>query len=214
MGSGTGHWLELLHSPDRFLVGVDFSNGMLAQAQNKGVPAHLVQGAARELPVKPGEIDFVYCVNALHHFTSPEAFISEAHRALRPGGILAILGSDFPASREDWYIYKYFKGVYETDKKRFPPWETVAGWLEKTGFEGRNLVEVEHICEHKKGVDVLRDPFLQKYACSQLALLSEEAYQDGLKEIKSDLVMAEEKDQVILFKSEIAIMMLSGSKSN
>jgi SAM-dependent methyltransferase len=185
---------------------------MLAQAQAKGVAAQLVQGAARELPIKPGEMDLVYCVNALHHFTSPETFISEAHRALRPGGILAILGSDFPASREDWYIYKYFKGVYETDIKRFPPWRTVAGWLKKTGFKIRDLVQVEHILEHKKGTDVLRDPFLQKHACSQLALLSEEAYQEGLRAIKSDLVTADDKDREIVFKSEVAIMMLSGRK--
>jgi len=214
VGCGTGHWLELLLTPNRFLVGVDYSNGMLDQAQVKGVPAQLVQGAARELPVKPGEMDFVYCVNALHHFTSPESFISESHRALRSGGMLAIIGSDFPARREDWYIYKYFKGVYETDLKRFPPWETVAGWLEKTGFVVRDLVQVEHIREYKKGADVLRDPFLQKHACSQLALLSKEAYQEGLRTIKSDLVTAKDQDQEIIFISKIAIMMLSGSKSD
>ena len=57
VGSGTGHWLELLYAADRFLVGVDYSRGMLTQAQEKGVPVNLVQGAAQQVPVKSGEFD-------------------------------------------------------------------------------------------------------------------------------------------------------------
>jgi ubiquinone/menaquinone biosynthesis C-methylase UbiE len=180
VGCGTGHWLELLYSPERILLGVDYSRGMLAQAQEKGVPANLVQGAARQLPVKSGEFDFVYCVNALHHFASPKTFIDEAYRALAPGGILAILGSNFLAGKENWYIYQYFDGVYEADLNRFPPWEEVTNWLKQTG--------------------------------SQLAMLSDAAYQNGLSKIKSDLELAENDGREIVFKTEIAIMMLSGRK--
>ena len=214
VGCGTGHWLELLHRADRFQVGVDYSRGMLTQAQAKGVPAQLVQGAARQLPLRSGEMDLIYCLNALHHFTSPENFIDEAKRVLRPGGILSIIGSDFPTSREDWYIYKYFNGVYEADLEHFPPWEKIAYWLEKAGFIKHELVEVENIREHKKGADVLLDPFLQKHACSQLALLSEQDYQEGLRKIESDLRLADENSQEIIFKSEIAIMILSCSKAH
>ncbi|UCF28438.1 MAG: methyltransferase domain-containing protein [Chloroflexota bacterium] len=213
VGSGTGHWLEFLNAPDRFLVGLDYSRGMLSNAQIKGVSADLVQGDAGQLPVKPGEFNFVYCVHALHHFASPESFIVEAQRMLYSGGVLAILGSDFPANRENWYIYEYFEGVYETDINRFPPWKDVVGWMVKDGFELIELDEVEHILDYKKGADVLRDPYLQKHACSQLALLSDGAYQEGMSKIESDLVQAEEDGRQIVFKSEIAIMMLSGRKA-
>ena len=72
---------------------------------------------------------------------------------------------------------------------------------------------MEHICEYRKGAEVLYDPFLQKHACSQLALLSEEAYQEGLDKIKADLLLAGENGEGITFISEIAIMMLTGCRS-
>lgn len=213
VGCGTGHWLELLISADRFLFGIDYSRGMITRAWEKGVPAMFVQGDASQLPVKSRAFDLVYCVNALHHFAFPESFIKESHRVLNTDGILAIMGAKFPGNRENWYIYQYFEGVYEIDQDRFPPWEKVAGWLERAGFELRELVAVEHINDQKNGVEVLGDPFLQKHACSQLALLSDRAYQAGLSKIKSDLNLAMQEGREILFKSEIVIMMLSGRKT-
>lgn len=212
VGCGTGHWLEVLSAPDRSLIGVDYSRGMLAQAQVKHIPAQLVHGVARQLPFKSGDFDFVYCIHALHHFVDPCAFITEAHRILRPGGKLVILGGSIPKNRADWYIYQYFEGVFETDLERVPPWETVTEWLEMSGFDRLELVEAEHIHERKIGRKIFLDPFLQKHACSQLALLSERTYQEGLKRIESDLVQAEDEGQDLEFKSEISIKILSGWK--
>jgi ubiquinone/menaquinone biosynthesis C-methylase UbiE len=212
VGCGTGHWLEVLSAPDRSLIGVDYSRGMLAQAQVKHIQAQLVQGVARQLPCKSGDFDFVYCIHALHHFVDPCAFITEAHRILRPGGKLVILGGGPPENRTDWYVYQYFDGVFETDLERTPPWETVTEWLEMSGFDRLELVEAEHIHERKIGRKIFLDPFLQKHACSQLALLSERTYQEGLNRIESDLVQAEDDGQDLEFKSEISIKMLSGWK--
>lgn len=212
VGCGTGHWLDVLSTPDRSLIGVDYSLGMLAQAQVKHIPAQLVQGVAKQLPFKSGEFDFVYCIHALHHFVDPCAFITEAHRILRPGGKLVILGGDTPKNRTDWYIYLYFEGAFETDIERVPPWETVTEWLEMSGFDRLELFEVEHIHERKIGREIFLDPFLKKHACSQLVLLSEGTYQEGLNRIESDLVQAENEGQDLEFKSEISIKILSGWK--
>ncbi len=212
VGCGTGHWLEVLSAPDRSLIGVDYSRGMLVQAQVKLNPAQLVQGVARQLPFKSGEFDFVHCIHALHHFVDPRAFITEVHRILRPGGKLVIMGGDTPKNKADWYIYQYFEGSFETDLDRFPLWEKVCEWFEMSGFDRLELVEVEHIRERRIGRDIFLDPFLQKHACSQLALLSEGTYQEGLNRIESDLVEAENEGQDLEFKSEISIKMLSGWK--
>lgn len=95
---------------------------------------------------------------------------------------------------------------------RFPHWEKVCDWLEMSGFIKLELSQVENIREQKTGREVFLDPFLQKNACSQLALLSESSYQEGLKRIESDLVAAENRGRVLEFKSEISIKMLSGRK--
>lgn len=64
----------------------------------------------------------------------------------------------------------------------------------------------------KRGGKIFLDPFLQKHACSQPALISKGIYQDGLIRTESDLVEAENKGQYLEFKSEISIKMLFGWK--
>ena len=128
------------------------------------------------------------------------------------GGALAVIGMDPHAGVDDWYGYCYFEGVYETDLLRFPAWETVTGWMRSEGFECLDLTEVEHIKDHIHGRAVLSDPFLQKYSSSQLALLTQEVYEGGLRRIEADLRQAEEVGETLLFPKEFFISMLTGYK--
>jgi hypothetical protein len=85
--------------------------------------------------------------------------------------------------------------------------------MDAVGFKDLELAEVEHIVGHKRGREVLSDPFLQKQACSQLALLTDEAYADGLLRIKEDLTRAERRGETLTFETELTIEMLSGRKA-
>jgi ubiquinone/menaquinone biosynthesis C-methylase UbiE len=210
VGCGTGHWLAGLRSVGSHLHGLDLSAGMLAQARERRVLLHLVQGRARRLPYADASFDLVYCVNAIHHFEEPRAFVSEARRLTQPGGALAIVGMDPRVCHANWYIYDYFDGMLETDLARFPSWATVRGWMAAAGFRQIEQQLLDRIVAPKIGRAVLLDPFLQKDSCSQLALLSDQAYAAGLRRIEAALAQAEAMGKTLTFPVEILVSMLTG----
>jgi len=179
------------------------------QACQRHVPLHLARGRAEQLPFPDATFDMVYCVNAIHHFSRARAFISEARRLLRPGGRLAVIGMDPHRRRKSWYVYRYFEGVYETDVRRFPSWAEIADWMSAEGLAVECRV-VERIWDPKRGREVLDDPFLRKHSCSQLALLSEEGYQAGLRRIRAALDHAEGAGETLVFPVDTPLAMISG----
>jgi ubiquinone/menaquinone biosynthesis C-methylase UbiE len=209
VGCGTGHWLAGLEGGHR-LWGLDLSAGMLHQARQRPVALHLVRGRAGRLPFATGSFDLVYCVNALHHFEDRAGFVVEARRLLRAGGALAVVGLDPRRARQSWYVYDYFPGTYEADLARFPSWGTVADWMIAAGLGPLAWRRVEEIHDTKQGRAVLRDPFLQKDATSQLTLLDDEAYAAGLRRIQSALVAAERAGQTLSFATDLTLDMLVG----
>ena len=212
VGCGTGHWLQELAPAVPALFGLDPSKGMLSQARTKRVPADFVQGYARRLPFRDGTFDLAFCVSALHHFADPRSFVAEALRVIQPEGCLSVMGRSPPTHVDDWYVYRYFEGTYERDVARYPAWETVSEWMAAAGFERTELAEIERITAHRRDRQVLTDPFLQKSACSQLALLTDKAYASGLQRLKQELTRAEESGESLVFQWEVTISMLSGWK--
>lgn len=211
-GCGTCHWLTQMQAVSHNLYGLDLSAGMLNQARSQKTPAQFTRGYARLLPFKGCSFDFIFCINAIHHFEESRAFIAEAFRILKPDGALAIVGNDPHGRKDSWYVYHYFEGTYETDLKRFPAWDVVFEWMAADGFKGLEFRQVERILEIKHGLEVLDDPFLQKNACSQLALLTDEDYTAGLKKINTVLEKAEDSGETPIFRSDISLTMLTGYK--
>jgi ubiquinone/menaquinone biosynthesis C-methylase UbiE len=210
VGCGTGRWLSDLQSVTGGVYGLDFSAGMLKEAFKRNKFIRLTRGKAGQLPFAEAAFNLVYCVNAIHHFDCPPVFVSEARRLLKPGGKLAVVGMNPHGCRDNWYVYHYFEGIYKTDLDRFPSWGTVLDWMAAAGFAEVKWRVVDHILDHKIGREVLNDPFLQKNACSQLALLSDAAYNAGLRRIETALAEAEAAGQTLVFRSDIYVGMLVG----
>lgn len=210
-GCGSGRWLAALQDRIPQLFGLDYSAGMLAQARPRtAVP--LVHADAGRLPLAGESFDLLFCVNALHHFPEGEQFIRGAYRALRPGGCLALVGSDPHNRRGRWYAYEYFDRAWEIDEARFPTWEQVEGWLAAAGVGrvARRVVEV--IDDPKHGRAILSDPFLPQGSNSTLALLSAEEYQAGLQRIRAALEEAEARGEALVFESVVVLEMLTAYK--
>ncbi len=60
------------------------------------------------------------------------------------------------------------------------------------------------------GRAVLDDPFLRQGACSQLALLDDEAYAAGLGRIEAALDAAEAAGETLTFRTDLFIAMVVG----
>ena len=214
VGCGTGRWLESLAQGNVQATGLDLSLEMLKQTRLAGRCRQLACGQASHLPFRPQVFDLVFCVNALHHFEDPATFIAAAADALKTNGVLAIIGQVPQDRRNRWFVYDYFPGTYQTDLERFPAWETVMDWMQSVGFEQLQLEVVEEIHDPKLGAEVLQDPFLQKTATSQLALLSDHAYRQGMDRIRLAVERSAAEGNPLTFQVDLRLDMLYGRKQD
>src|SRR6202451_862224 len=104
LGAGTGRMLELLAPRAARAVGVDQSAAMLALARSRIDQAglrhvQLRQGDIYAPPVEPNSYDLVVIHQVLHFLDDPARALSEAARALSPGGRVMVV--DFKAHDEE-----------------------------------------------------------------------------------------------------------------
>lgn len=71
------------------VYGVDMSEGMLEQARARCGRVRWLQAPAEQLPFDDGALDAVVSTTAFHFFDQPAA-MSEFHRVLAPGGLVAV----------------------------------------------------------------------------------------------------------------------------
>lgn len=211
VGCGTGHWLEFLQVHRVDLTGLDFSAGMLAQAQRRlpGIP--LVQATAERLPLPAQSLDRVFCINALHHFPDKSAFLRETRRILRPGGEILIVGLDPHCGIDRWFIYDYFKESLEVDMQRYPSANTLRTWMREVGLRDCTTQEVEHWTYRLPAYEILRQGRLDKAATSQLSVLTDAEYRRGMERIRADIEQAEAKAEMLFLTADLRLYGTSGS---
>ena len=100
LGCGTGFIIDIARSRVKRIHGVDASLEMLDRVDLTG-PAHVTveAGDTASIWVDPGSYDIVTAYSVLHHLFEPEATLTTAARALRPGGILYV---DLEPNRHFW----------------------------------------------------------------------------------------------------------------
>ena len=183
VGCGTGHWLKFLEKQGRQPIGIDPSIKMLLLAREALPGWPLVKGRAEGLPFPNSCFDRLICINALHHFANKAAFLSEAHRVLRPSGGLMTVGLDPHTGLDKWWVYDYFPETVELDKGRYPSSGGIIKAMSQCGFIRCETSEAEHISATMPARVADAEGFLDRSFTSQLTILSKEEYHNGLNRL-------------------------------
>jgi ubiquinone/menaquinone biosynthesis C-methylase UbiE len=103
--------------PDVFLVGYDFSHGMIRKAQKKNAPARVVfvEGDASELPFRDESFSIVTCSHSLYELKgrARDRALLEMRRVLHADGLALLMEHEIPKNslvKGLFYLRLFFMG--------------------------------------------------------------------------------------------------------
>lgn len=136
---GTADWTLAISEaagPEGKVVGLDFSEGMLEAAQPK-VADHpnitLQQGNAMSLPFADESFDYVTIGFGLRNVPDYATVLSEMHRVLKPGGMIACLETSQPEAPGYRQLFRfYFRFIMPVLGKVFAKSYKEYSWLQES----------------------------------------------------------------------------------
>jgi SAM-dependent methyltransferase len=151
VGCGAGRSTVPLTGLAHRVLGIDPAPVMVALAATVAPSAGFAVGRAEALPVRPGSIDLITAAGSLD-FADPLRFRTEAARALRPGGVLAVY--DFAQGSSD-----QLRPWYAELTARYPePADLVSGF-DPGSLSGHALMPAGYE-RFTIGLDLSRDQFV------------------------------------------------------
>lgn len=178
---------------------------MVRTARRKPRQPSLVQACAEAIPCHQASFDRVFCINAFHHFVGQRAFLVEAHRVLCPGGGIMIVGLDPHTGLDRWWIYDYFPVVIGIDKRRYPSTGQIGSLMAGYGFMRTNTVEALHMPLQMPARFALETGRLAKTTTSQLAVLTDDEYEEGMGQLKRDMADREAQHETLTIGADLRL---------
>ena len=156
-GCGTGFYLVAIETlTGASTTGLDSDGGRLASAEGHGVRARLVRGDIQQLPFASESFDRVLMSEVLEHVPDDLSALREAHRVLRPGGVVAL---SVPHARYPFWWDPInatwialggspirrgpIAGIWSNHERLYEPSDLLA-LLERSGFDVEETVESTH----------------------------------------------------------------------
>ncbi len=109
IGCGTGRLLRKVQQrwPEARLIGVDLTEGMIAQARAAMPEGEFQVGPAEKLPLPDASVDLALSTVSFHHWQDQSQGICEVRRVLRPGGRFYLADTIPPR----WITVFYHHGI-------------------------------------------------------------------------------------------------------
>jgi SAM-dependent methyltransferase len=217
IGCGNGNWLKvnsnnLANYKNIKWFGVDKSIEMLSLATNKVSNINCIQALADTLPLPSNHINFAITEYAYHHFENKEVTFKEIYRVIDKKGILFIRNIE-PWKMQDWSLYHFFPEAKDADIKRFLSPNTLKTTLRKIGFNG---IEIDFQIINGNLYKTADEWFeiIQNRTHSQLRIINDEEYQNGIKRISELFLNKREELEKILSNDISAIIEVTAIKKN
>ncbi|SFJ30175.1 Ubiquinone/menaquinone biosynthesis C-methylase UbiE [Halobacillus dabanensis] len=204
LACGTGIYLDhQYHSFKGFNIdwhGLDASQAMLKEAEDKVENVAFEKGLAESMPYEDESFNVITNNYAFHHFVGKEKVLDEIHRVLKRDGVYKLHNIDIYGMK-NWWIYHYFPSALLEDYKRFWRKEVIFRELSQRGFDVR--IDCTYQMENIKIADYLGH--VENRDISVLTLIDDEEYNQGLYWMKQDLERSPEKKVTNDFSELICI---------
>lgn len=144
IGAGTGFMTEGLVAAGLRVIAVDESKEMLEVARRKTAAGGSIsyrQGAADNIPIETGTVDYVFANMLLHHVEDPRLVLREMQRILTPGGALVLTDLDR-------HNFEFLRTEQHDRWMGFDRGE-VADWLGEAGMEEARVEGLKEDCRSK-----------------------------------------------------------------
>ena len=207
VGCGTGHWLRLLGGRAIWVAGWTHPPACWRRPGRR-------RSCTAGLSICLGQLSLSIASCASTRFiisrTKP-TFLAEARRVLRPGGRMMTIGLDPNAGTDQWYIYDYFEPVLENDRRRYPAASQIQEWMDAVQFVDCVTREVQHLPARLSARTAIEQGRLDKGATSQLSVLTDEQYQQGISRIRKGIESAEALGESLDLTADLRLYATFGS---
>ena len=203
MGCGTGNYTWALYKMTKNIIGLDYSFGMLTQANAKYPEIPFLQGDVTDLPFESETFDGTFAIQVLHHIKEKERFLREAHRVMRKQAHIALHACSHEQMRAYWF-YHYFPQGLDVDLARMQDSLEIALLLEKVGFTkvGIEICYWDVVVTDEKPQSYLDKSY--RDSISTFSFLGETDIQLGCIKILDDITSGEVVKIVRQSENEIA----------
>lgn len=154
VGTGTGFLAEAALSAGARVIGIDVSEGMLAQVRSR-FPSDRFEartGDVEALPLKTNEVNAVLANMVLHHAENPASAIREMVRVVKPGGKLVITDAD--EHQEEWLRTEQHDRWLGFKRSDIETWFTEAGLVDVTVGDTHELCCPTAECGTKAAITI------------------------------------------------------------